>query len=145
VLKGNQIIEKLQVRPAPPRLLHCWRCLPACWAATHGPASFPSSVIPVLAPTTLTSVRAHPHPLRLQSDLRLSRDKLKRKQAIIVRQEEEVSGRETALAAAQRDVQQLQVGGLAQERGSALMAAASQARQEEGAHPARHGHRRVRP
>jgi hypothetical protein len=45
----------------------------------------------------------------LQSDLRLSRDKLKRKQAILVRQEEEVAARDTALAAAQRGAQQLQV------------------------------------
>ncbi|GBF91102.1 hypothetical protein Rsub_04771 [Raphidocelis subcapitata] len=46
---------------------------------------------------------------KLQSDLRLSRDKLKRKQAIIVRQEEEVSAKEGALAAAQREAQQLQL------------------------------------
>jgi len=49
---------------------------------------------------------------KLQSDLRLSRDKLKRKQAILVRQEEEVAAREAALTAAQREVHQLQVWGL---------------------------------
>ncbi|KAI8471988.1 MAG: centriole protein [Monoraphidium minutum] len=46
---------------------------------------------------------------KLQSDLRLARDKVKRKQAILVRQEEEVAARDGALAAAQREGQQLQL------------------------------------
>jgi hypothetical protein len=39
----------------------------------------------------------------LQTDLRLLKEKCKRKQAILVRQEEELGAREAALAAAQRD------------------------------------------
>jgi septal ring factor EnvC (AmiA/AmiB activator) len=38
-----------------------------------------------------------------QTDLRLLKEKCKRKQAILVRQEEELGARDTALAAAQRD------------------------------------------
>ncbi|KAF8068308.1 hypothetical protein HT031_001995 [Scenedesmus sp. PABB004] len=41
---------------------------------------------------------------KLQTDLRLLKEKSKRKQAILVRQEEEIAGREAQLAAAQREL-----------------------------------------
>jgi septal ring factor EnvC (AmiA/AmiB activator) len=44
-----------------------------------------------------------PRCVLLQTDLRLLKEKCKRKQAILVRQEEELGARDTALAAAQRD------------------------------------------
>lgn len=46
-----------------------------------------------------------PLPSPPQSDLRLTKEKAKRKQAIIVRQEEEVGARDAALAAAQRELE----------------------------------------
>lgn len=46
----------------------------------------------------------------LQTDLRLLKEKVKRKQAILVRQEEEVAAKEAALAAAQRDIAAAQAG-----------------------------------
>lgn len=58
----------------------------------------------------------------LQSDLRLARDKLKRKQAILVRQEEEVAAKEGSLAAAQREAQQLQVRGARGQQGQVAAA-----------------------
>jgi spindle assembly abnormal protein 6 len=44
---------------------------------------------------------------RLQNDFKLGKEKLRRKQAIIVRQEEELQGREQALASALKELQTL--------------------------------------
>jgi spindle assembly abnormal protein 6 len=75
---------------------------------------------PPTSATTTTNQHTHTTcpPAAPQSDLRLAKEKAKRKQAIILRQEEELAGREQALAAAQREQsaarqesEALQVGG----------------------------------
>lgn len=103
VLKGNDALERLHVSDA---RLRCWACVVPSVHARVQTAEEPQAVstccctayLPIRPPAVAPRGRRH------QSEVRLLKEKVKRKQAILVRQEEELAARDNQMAAAAREV-----------------------------------------